>query len=77
MKDYLWIIIASVFALVAFMFFIMTLSTSSSLIKRLKKSKLNILLNVTILIIGFGNIGIAIYLLQNIREQIRVFSTFS
>lgn len=76
MKDYLWIIIVAIFALVAFIFFMMTLSNSSSLIKRLRKSKANIILNLTILLIGLANIGIGIYLLQDVREQIERFSNF-
>ncbi|MEG0285813.1 MAG: hypothetical protein RR494_07100 [Vagococcus sp.] len=76
MKDYLWIIIVAIFALIAFIFFMMTLSNSSSLIKRLRKSKANIMLNLTILLIGLANIGIGIYLLQDVRQQIERFSNF-
>lgn len=75
MKDYLWIVIAGVFALIAFIFFIMTIATSSSLIKKLRYKKLNIVLNLMILVIGIANIGIGVYLLQDIREQIEVFSS--
>ncbi|MGX7024899.1 hypothetical protein [Vagococcus hydrophili] len=74
MKDYLWIIVAGTFALVAFIYFIMTIATSSTLIKKLKKKKAHILLNVAVLIIGLANIGIGFYLLQDIRHQIEVFS---
>lgn len=70
MKDYLWIIIAGVFALLSFVFFLLTISNSSSLIRKLKKSKLNIVVNVLILGIGFTNIGIIVFLLQEIRTQI-------
>ena len=76
MKDYLWIIIVAIFALIAFIFFMMTLSNSSSLIKRLRKSKANIMLNLTILLIGLADIGIGIYLLQDVRQQIERFSNF-
>ena len=75
MKDYIWIVIAGVFALLAFIFFIMTIATSSSLIKKLKHSKANIILNLTILVIGIANIGIGVYLLQDIRQQIELFSS--
>ena len=76
MKDYLWIIIAGIFALVAFFFFVMTVSKSGSLINKLKLSKGHIVVNVMVLVIGLGNIGIAVYLLQNIREQIELFTSF-
>lgn len=76
MKDYLWIIVASVFAIAAFLFFILTLSTSASLIKRLKKRKINIMLNIMVLIIGFANLGLAIHILQDVRGQIERFSNF-
>ncbi|MFW8054131.1 hypothetical protein [Vagococcus fluvialis] len=76
MKDYLWIIIASVFALIALFFFILTISNGTSLIKKLKKNKLHVLTNITILLIGFGNIGLVIYLLQDVRRQIETFSAF-
>lgn len=76
MKDYIWIIVAGSFAVVSLFFFILTISNSSSLIKRLNKSKLNIITNLTVLLIGVGNIGIIIYLLQDIRKQIESFSSF-
>lgn len=73
MKDYLWIIIAGVFALLSFIFFLLTISNSSSLIRKLKKSKLHVMTNVFILFIGFVNIGVIVYLLQEIRTQIENF----
>lgn len=76
MKDYLWVIVAGVFALLSFLLFILTISSSSSLIKRLRLSKFNILFNVSLLLIGFVNIGVGIYLLQSVREQIEKFSSF-
>lgn len=75
MKDYLWIIIAGVFALFAFVFFLMTIGSSSSLIKKLKLKKANIIINIFILLIGISNLGLVIYLLQDIREQIDKFSS--
>lgn len=74
MKDYLWIIVAGIFALLSFIFFLLTISNSSSLIKKLKKSKLNIITNIAVLVIGMANIGIIVYLLQEIKLQIENFS---
>ena len=74
MKDYLWLIITGVCALLAFVFFLITISNSTSLIKKLKKSKWQIMLNMFVLAIGIGNIAIAIYLLRDIREQIELFT---
>lgn len=74
MKDYSWVIVASVFALVAFLLFTISIGSTSSLIKRLRLNKLNILLNISLLVIGFGNIYFAVYLLQNVREQIELFT---
>lgn len=74
MKDYLWIIIAGTFALLAFVFFMLTISNSTSLIKKLKKSKLNIIVNLIVLSIGIGNLVVIVYLLQEIREQIDRFT---
>lgn len=74
MKDYLWIIVAGIFALLSFIFFLLTISNSSSLIKKLKKSKLHIVTNVAVLVIGIANIGVIVYLLQEIKLQIENFS---
>ena len=76
MKDYIWIIIAGVFALIAFFFFVTTISKSGSLISKLKLSKLNIGINVLVLLIGAGNIAIALYLLQDVKRQIELFTSF-
>lgn len=75
MKDYFWVIVAGVFALISFLLFILTISSSSSLIKRLRLSKLNIMFNISLLLIGIANIGVGIYLLQDVREQIEKFSS--
>lgn len=75
MKDYLWLIVVGVFALLAFIFFMLTISNSSSLISKLKKSKWHITVNIMVLLIGLGNIGIGIYLLQDIRKQIELLSS--
>ncbi|MBO0476475.1 hypothetical protein DOK76_05290 [Vagococcus sp. DIV0080] len=74
MKDYLWIIVAGTCAILAFLFFILTITNSTSLIQRLKKSKLHIITNIAVLLIGLGNIGMVIYLLLDLREQINFFS---
>lgn len=75
MKDYIWLIVCGVFALLAFIFFMITISNSASLIKRVKASKLQITLNLLVLLIGLGNIGIGIYLLLDIRQQIETFTS--
>lgn len=75
MKDYLWLIIVGCFALIAFVFFMITISNSVTLIKKLKKSKINIMLNVLILLIGIANIGIGVYLLMDVRKQIDIFTS--
>ncbi len=75
MKDYLWLIVVGVFALLAFIFFMLTISNSSGLISKLKKSKWHITVNIMVLLIGLGNIGIGIYLLQDIRKQIELLSS--
>lgn len=74
MKDYIWLIVTGVCALLAFIFFLITISNSTSLIKKLKKSKWHVMLNVLVLTIGIGNVAIAIYLLQDIRKQIEMFT---
>lgn len=76
MKDYLWVIVTGVFSLVSFLLFILTINSSTSLIKRLRRSKWNLLLNITLLLIGISNLGIAMFLLLNVREQIEKFSNF-
>jgi len=70
MKEYAWVIAAGIGALIAFMFFVFTLSSTTSLIKKLKKRKLNIGLNMMLLFFGISNIGIAFFLILSIRDQI-------
>lgn len=76
MKDYLWVIITTVFSLIAIVFFILNLSSTSILMKKVKKSKLNLIPNILVLFIGLSNIGIAVYLLLSVREQIERISSF-
>lgn len=76
MKDYLWIFIAGIIATIAFVFFLLTIAKSTSLIKKAKKSKGHILVNLLVLTIGIGNIGIIMYLLKDIRQQIEMFTMF-
>jgi len=70
MKDYFWVIFAASGAVLAFIFFILTLSSTTSIIKKAKKRKLNIMVNIFLLLLGLSNIGVSLYLIMSIREQI-------
>jgi len=70
MKDYFWVILSVSGATLAFIFFIFTLSSTTSIIKKAKKSKLNIMVNISLLLLGLSNVGLSFYLIMSIREQI-------
>lgn len=74
MKDYLWVSIAAIFALIALLFFALTVKKSSLLIKKLKKKKLNILVNFSVLVLGGIDIYFVVHLLMSVKEQLNTFN---
>lgn len=70
MKDYLWIFVLSLIALISAGVFLGTISKSSMLINKLKYSKKHLLLNFMLLIISLVDIGLIIYVFLLVREQI-------
>lgn len=74
MKDYLWIIVATISTFISLIFFFLTISKSTYLINTLDKKKINILPNIFILVSSFINVGVVIYLLLSVREQIELYN---
>lgn len=70
MKDYLWVFILTVIALVSAGVFLATISQSSALIKKLKLPKVKLLLNFILLIISLVDIALIIYVFILVKEQI-------
>lgn len=75
MKNYLWVIIAGICAFVLFIIFIMTIAKSTKLVSKLRYSKSKLLLNFCLFIGGVVDIGLVIYLLLSVREQIEMFNS--
>lgn len=69
-KDYLWVFILTVIALVSAGVFLATISQSSALIKKLKLPKVKLLLNFILLIISLVDIALIIYVFILVKEQI-------
>lgn len=72
MKDYLWVFILSGITLISSGAFLGTISKSSVSIKKLKISKLNLIVNYSLLIISLVDIGLIIYLFLLVKEQINL-----
>lgn len=70
MKDYLWVFILSIIAILSSGMFLGTISKSSMLVKKLKFSRANLLINFTLLITSLVNIGLIVYVFLLVREQI-------
>lgn len=72
MSKYLWLILLSIISLCALITFLATFSRDSFLIKRLRKSKKNILVNFLLLGVTLESLGLIIYLFSILKDQIEI-----
>lgn len=72
MSKYLWLILLSIISFCALITFLVTFSRDSFLIKRLKKSKKNILVNFLLLGVTLESLGLIIYLFSILKDQIEI-----
>lgn len=72
MIDYLWMFILGGVASIALLFFLMPLSRDAFLIKKLRKSKQQLLLNFSLLFISLICLGLIAYLFTLLRDQIEL-----
>ncbi len=74
MINYLWIYILSALAVVSLIIFLISFSKDHFFIKKLKLKKGNYALNFMLLIIFLSDIGLIVYLLMLLKEQINILS---
>lgn len=74
MTHYLWVYLLSALAILSLIGFLVSFSKDHLLIKKLKLSKFNYLLNFSLLLMSFLDIGLIIYLFSTLKEQINVLS---
>lgn len=72
MIDYLWMFILGGIAILSLMFFLMNLSRDVFLIKKLRKKRVSLSLNFSLLIITLTSLGLIAYLFTLLREQIEL-----
>ncbi|MFD1900826.1 hypothetical protein [Enterococcus termitis] len=72
MIDYLWLFILGGIAILALIIFLITLSRDTFLIKKLRKKKLNFILNFSLLFTTLTCLGLIVYLFTLLKEQIEV-----
>lgn len=73
MMNYLWIYILGTLAFISLIAFWITFSKDHFFIKKLKMKKRNYLLNLTLLLFCFVDIGLIIFLLMSLKEQMNIF----
>ncbi|EOH96809.1 hypothetical protein UAW_01767 [Enterococcus haemoperoxidus ATCC BAA-382] len=72
MKDYLWIYILGGIASAALLFFLVTLSRDVFLVKKLRKKKLDLVFNCSLLAVSITSLGLIIYLFILLKDQINL-----
>lgn len=72
MTKYIWLFILGGIAMIALIFFLMTFSKDMFLIKKLKKTKKNLILNFSLIITTLTCLGLVIYLFTLLKEQINL-----
>ncbi|OTN83838.1 hypothetical protein A5819_003657 [Enterococcus sp. 7E2_DIV0204] len=72
MRDYLWIYILGGVASVSLIFFLGTLSKDVFLARKLKKKKLDLAVNFSLLVVSIASLGLIIYLFVLLKDQIRL-----
>lgn len=72
MKDYLWIYILGGIASTSLLFFLVTLSRDVFLVRKLRKKKLDLAFNFTLLAVSIASLGLIIYLFVLLKDQIKL-----
>ncbi|WP_207695808.1 hypothetical protein DOK67_0001478 [Enterococcus sp. DIV0212c] len=72
MKDYLWIYILGGIASASLIFFLVTLSRDVFLARKLKKKKLDLTVNFTLLVVSIASLALIIYLFVLLKDQIKL-----
>ncbi|EOL49888.1 hypothetical protein [Enterococcus caccae] len=72
MKDYLWIYILGGIASASLLFFLVTLSRDVFLVKKLRKKKLDLAFNFSLLAVSIVSLGLIIYLFVLLKDQIKL-----
>lgn len=74
MTNYLWVFILGGIAFISTCVFLLTITKSTMLVKKLKKKKINLLLDFILLLSTIANVGLIIYVFYLVKEQIAAFS---
>ncbi|WP_086315451.1 hypothetical protein A5821_002936 [Enterococcus sp. 7F3_DIV0205] len=72
MKDYLWIYILGGIASTSLLFFLVTLSRDVFLVRKLRKKKLDLVFNFSLLAVSIASLGLIIYLFVLLKDQIKL-----
>ncbi|MBO0439835.1 hypothetical protein [Candidatus Enterococcus ikei] len=72
MKDYLWIYILGGIASASLLFFLVTLSRDVFLVRKLRKKKLDLAFNFSLLAVSITSLGLIIYLFVLLKDQIKL-----
>ncbi|EOH96637.1 hypothetical protein UAW_01802 [Enterococcus haemoperoxidus ATCC BAA-382] len=72
MIDYLWIFILGAISIGSLLIFLVTLSREAFLLKKLRKRKVNFVLNFSLLFISLSCLGLITYLFTLLKEQIEL-----
>ncbi|WP_242700672.1 hypothetical protein DOK67_0001462 [Enterococcus sp. DIV0212c] len=72
MNDYLWIYLLGGVASVSLLFFLITLSKDVFLARKLRKKKLDLFFNFTLLAVSITSISLIIYLFTLLKDQIKL-----
>ena len=69
---YLWVFVLSGVCLLSLVLFLLSITKDVPLIKKLKKKKSVLVLNITLLLISVGSVGLIVNLLLELKRQIEV-----
>lgn len=69
---YLWVFVLSGVCLLSLILFLLSITKDVPLIKKLKKKKSVLALNITLLLISVGSVGLIVNLFLELKRQIDV-----
>lgn len=69
---YLWVFVLSGVCLLSLVLFLLSITKDVPLIKKLKKKKSVLALNITLLLISVGSVGLIVNLFLELKRQIDV-----
>ncbi|EOH92906.1 hypothetical protein UAW_02947 [Enterococcus haemoperoxidus ATCC BAA-382] len=72
MIDYLWMYILGAISFVTLVYFLMSFSRDVFLMRRLKLSKSNLVINFSLLLLTLSSLILIIYLFVLLKEQIKL-----